>query len=199
MSTQTISPPDPSRTSFYVTDALYRQLLDDFEGWDRDEAEIADPALRDRAARLLYREARLLDRHRYDDWLALYAPECVYWVPGTPDGGDPRSEIAVTFDDRRRIEDRIYRIRTGFAWSQAPLSRTVRQISNVELFSGKRTGTHMVRSNFMITEFWGDEIRYLAGWTAHLLENAPDPWRITAKQVNLIDCDQCIRNLSILL
>ena len=39
------------------------------------------------------------------------------------------------FDDRRRLEDRVYRLRTGFAWSQAPASRTVRLITNVEVFA----------------------------------------------------------------
>ena len=65
----------------------------------------------------------------------MYAPECIYWVPGTPEAGDPRREIAISFDDRRRMEDRIYRLRTGYAWSQAPKSRTVRMVSNVEVFT----------------------------------------------------------------
>ena len=84
------------------------------------------------------REARLLDQLRYEDWLAMYAAECIYWVPSTPNAGDPRREISVMFDDRRRLEDRVYRLRTGFAWSQAPASRTVRLITNVEVFSTAR-------------------------------------------------------------
>ena len=57
---------------------------------------------------------------------------------GTPEAGDPRREIAISFDDRRRMEDRIYRLRTGYAWSQAPKSRTVRMVSNVEVFAAKQ-------------------------------------------------------------
>ena len=72
--------------------------------------------------------ARLLDALMFDEWLALYAGECIYWVPATPGGGDPRREVAISFDDRRRLEDRIYRLRTGYAWSQAPKSRTERTI-----------------------------------------------------------------------
>jgi hypothetical protein len=44
-------------------------------------------------------------------------PNAFYWVPATPQGGDPRREVAILFDDRRRMEDRIYRLRTGYAWS----------------------------------------------------------------------------------
>jgi 3-phenylpropionate/cinnamic acid dioxygenase small subunit len=129
----------------------------------------------------------------------MYAAECIYWVPSTPGAGDPRREISVMFDDRRRLEDRIYRMRTGFAWSQAPASRTVRLVTNVEAFATARDDTRMVRSNFLISEFWGDETRVLTGWTGHRVIRDSAGWKIQAKQVNLIDCDQSIRNPSIIL
>src|SRR5262249_55527384 len=145
------------------------------------------------------RGARLLHQLGYEDWLDLYMLECIYWVPSTPTAGDPRREIAVMFDDRRRLEDRIYRFRTGYAWSQAPASRTVRLITNVEVFATARDDTRMVRSNFLISEFWGDETRVLTGWAGHRVRRDTEAWKIQAKQVNLIDCDQSIRNPSIVL
>ena len=192
-------PLDPSRSSYYVTDALYRELIENFSGWQDDAYAITDLAARDEFRRLLEREARFLDQLRYDDWLAMYAAECIYWVPSTPKAGDPRCEIAIMFDDRRRLEDRIYRMRTGFAWSQAPASRTVRLVTNVEVFSTVRDDARMVRSNFLISEFWGDETRQLTGWAAHRLMRDHAGWKIQAKQVNLIECDQSIRNPSIIL
>jgi benzoate/toluate 1,2-dioxygenase beta subunit len=57
----------------------------------------------------------------------------------------------------------------------------------------------MLRSNFLISEFWGDETRVLTGWTGHRVVRNGEQWKIQAKQVNLIDCDQCIRNPSIIL
>ena len=191
--------PNPSRSSYYVDDALYRELIANFSDWQDDERAITDAATRDEFRRLLEREARLLDQLRYDDWLALYAPECIYWVPSTPNAGDPRREISVMFDDRRRLEDRIYRFRTGYAWSQAPASRTVRLVTNVEVFAAARDDSRMVRSNFLINEFWGDETRVLTGWAGHRLVRDGEGWKIQAKQVNLIDCDQSIRNPSIIL
>ena len=192
-------PLDPSRSSYYVTDAVYRELIENFSGWQDDAYAVTDVAVRDEFRRLLEREARFLDQLRYDDWLAMYAAECVYWVPSTPQAGDPRREIAIMFDDRRRLEDRIYRMRTGFAWSQAPASRTVRLVTNVEVFSTVRDDARMVRSNFLISEFWGDETRQLTGWAAHRVVRDHAGWKIQAKQVSLIECDQSIRNPSIIL
>jgi 3-phenylpropionate/cinnamic acid dioxygenase small subunit len=193
------SPPDPSRSSYYVTDAFYRELIANFSNWQEDARAVVDPAVREEFRRLIEREARLLDQLRYDDWLAMYTAECIYWVPSTPNAGDPRREIAVMFDDRRRLEDRVFRLSTGFAWSQAPASRTVRLITNVEVFSTARDDTRMLRSNFLISEFWGDETRVLTGWAGHRVVADDAGWKIQAKQVNLIDCDQSIRNPSIIL
>ena len=193
------APRDPSRSSYYVSDALYRELIANFSDWQDDARAVTDVAIRDEFRRLLEREARLLDQLRYNDWLGMYAPECVYWVPSTPKAGDPRREIAIMFDDRRRLEDRVYRLRTGFAWSQAPASRTVRLVTNVEVFATARDDARMLRSNFLISEFWGDATRVLTGWAGHRVVRDGQAWKIQAKQVNLIDCDQSIRNPSIIL
>ena len=190
---------DPSLSSYYVNDAFYRELVESFADWQRDELAIGDPSLRDLLRGLLEREARLLDQLRFDEWLALYTPECLYWVPTTPEGGDPRREVAISFDDRRRMEDRIFRLRTGYAWSQAPKSRTVRMISNVEVFATGRETVRMVRSNFLVSEFRVDGTRNLSGWCGHRLVQQGGQWLIAVRQVNLIDCDQNLRNPSIVL
>ena len=190
---------DPSVSSYYVNEQLYQSLIESFTDWQREELEIREPAARDQFRMLIEREARLLDQLRFDEWLAMYAPECIYWVPGTPEAGDPRREIAISFDDRRRMEDRIFRLRTGYAWSQAPKSRTVRMISNVEVFAAGNGTARMVRSNFLISEFRVDGTRFLSGWSGHRFVPAGERWHIEVRQVNLIDCDQNLRNPSIVL
>jgi benzoate/toluate 1,2-dioxygenase beta subunit len=190
---------DPSISSYYVNDAFYQELVDSFSDWQRDDLAIGDAVERDRFRILLEREARLLDQLRLDEWLEMYVPECIYWVPGTPGGGDPRREIAISFDDRRRLEDRIFRLRTGYAWSQAPKSRTVRMISNAEVFGTAQASVRMVRSNFLISEFRVDGTRFLSGWCGHRFICDAGSWRIQVRQVNLIDCDQNLRNPSIII
>jgi 3-phenylpropionate/cinnamic acid dioxygenase small subunit len=190
---------DPSRFSYYLSDAFYSELVNDFSNWQTEERAVQDPNERDRFRQLLEHEARLLDQMLFEDWLKLFTPECAYWVPATRDAGDPRREVAVTLDDRRRLEDRVFRFRTGYAWSQAPPSRTSRLISNAEVFTSSIQDQRMVRSNFILSEFWDGDIRMLAGWNGHRFRKIDNAWRISAKQVNLLNCDQCIRNPSVIL
>jgi len=190
---------DPSLSSHYISNEFYERLIADFSGWRREELESDDPVLRDSCRRLLEREARALEEVMLEDWLKLYAGECLYWVPASAGGGDPRREVAIAFDDRRRLEDRIYRLRLAHAWSQRPASRTVRLVSNVAVFATDTADQFMVRSSFVISEFWAEEKRYWAGWCGHRLRQKQDGWEILVKQVNLIDCDRNIRNPSIIL
>ena len=75
----------------------------------------------------------------------------------------------------------------------------MRLISNVEVFAAKQGDARMVRSNFLISEFRVDGTRYLTGWCGHRFTKTPHRWEIQARQVNLIDCDQNLRNPSIVL
>jgi 3-phenylpropionate/cinnamic acid dioxygenase small subunit len=179
----------------YVDESFYEELVRTFASWP--EKEIDDAGTREQCRMLVHREARLLDQGRFEDWLGMYSAQCIYWIPATP-GGDPRREVAIAFDDRRRLEDRIYRLRTGHAWSQAPASRTVRMVSNVEVLPLTKTRV-MVRSNFLIADFRAGETRYWSGWCGHRLGQRAGGYEIEVRQVNLVDCDQNLRNPSIVL
>lgn len=190
---------NPSRTSGYVDDAFYDKVVAAFTGWASDARRVGDGAVRAACEALLLAESRYLDTGAYEDWLGLFVAECAYWAPGSPGGGDPRREIAMWFDDRRQLEGRVYRLRTGYAWSQNPPSRTVRQLTNVEVFRGLDAASVMVRSNLVVHEFRGDAPRVLAGWCGHWLRPVDGVLRIVAKQVNLLQSDQPLRNPSLLL
>ncbi|MBT3991347.1 MAG: aromatic-ring-hydroxylating dioxygenase subunit beta [Rhodospirillaceae bacterium] len=190
---------DPSKTSHYIGNQYYADLVQNYSDWQGDDNEISDPILRESCRRFLEKEARLLESDRHDDWLGLYAPECLYWVPASVGGGDPRKEVAVAFDDRRRLEDRVFRLQNEYAWSQQPISRTVRLVSNVTVFACDEPSIVMVRSNFLITEFQAGDKRSYTGWSGHRLQDRDESWQILVKQVNLIDCDQNLRNPSIIL
>ena len=48
---------DPSLSSYYVTDALYQELVDAFADWQRDEHAVGDAGERDFFRALIEREA----------------------------------------------------------------------------------------------------------------------------------------------
>jgi len=72
-------------------------------------------------------------------------------------------------------------------------------VSNIEPFDSGVDGILMVRSNFLINEFRAGEGRTLAGWCGHRLRRAGDSFKILVKQVNLMECDQNLRNPSIII
>jgi benzoate/toluate 1,2-dioxygenase beta subunit len=186
---------DTSRYSYYVDPSFYEWLIADLAAWD--DAVPADPAVRAQCEALLFEEARLIDDGRFEDWLDLFTKDCLYWIPSTPGGGDPRREVSIAFDDRRRLEDRIYWLRTGYAYSQIPPSRTRRLITNIEVLRGGQSDEVRVRSNFVIFEFRNGRARSLAGWYAHLLRREAERWRIVVKRINLIDSEHGHENMTL--
>ena len=82
--------------------------------------------------RFLYHEARLLDEGQLDDWLALLTPDAYYWIPCNANDVDPTRHVSLIYDDRQHLEDRIWRIKSGWAHAQDPPSHTRRIVGNVE-------------------------------------------------------------------
>jgi benzoate/toluate 1,2-dioxygenase beta subunit len=72
-------------------------------------------------------------------------------------------------------------------------------ISSVEVFATTADAVRMLRSNFLISEFRVDGTRFLSGWCGHRVVREGGRWLIAVRQVNLIDCDQNLRNPSIVL
>src|SRR5712675_952214 len=68
----------------------------------------------------LYREARLMDGNAYDDWLSLWTDDALYSIPCNSDDADPSHHVMIVYDDRRMLEERIMRLKSGFARSQQP-------------------------------------------------------------------------------
>ena len=66
---------------------------------------------------LVYREAMLLDRRRWDDWIDLYTEDAMYWVPAWANEedttNDPDTQLNLIYlRNRGGLEDRVFRIET---------------------------------------------------------------------------------------
>lgn len=96
-----------------------------------EEAALLAPGIE-----LLSREAVYLDEKRWDEWLALYAVDCEFWVPTwTAEGNlttSPQTELSlIYYTARGALEDRIVRIRSGRSPAALPLPRTAHIVSNI--------------------------------------------------------------------
>lgn len=96
-------------------------------------------------AELLTREALLLDRGAYQEWLDLYTPDCVFWMPAWRDDGtqtqDPDRELSlIYYRGRRNLEDRVKRIQSGLSVASNVMPRVSHMIGNVlvEASDGQR-------------------------------------------------------------
>ena len=68
-------------------------------------------------------------------------------------------------------------------------------VSNVEVFATRqRRRRAWCARTILISEFRVDGTRYLSGWCGHRFVERNGRWEIAARQVNLIDCDQNLRN-----
>jgi benzoate/toluate 1,2-dioxygenase beta subunit len=86
-----------------------------------------------RCSQFVYEEAELLDRMEFDQWLDLFDEESVYWLPIDTTTSNPLDALNLIYDDRPRLRDRLARLQSGFAFSEAPASQTSHMLANLRL------------------------------------------------------------------
>ena len=134
----------------------------------------------------LYREARMLDERRFEEWLALFAEDGIYWIAAAPGQTDPIGEASIAYEGRQLLEVRVRRLRHPANYSDQPPARTRRVIGNVMVEGADRVA---VRSNFTLVEFRDDAQRLFAGEYVHDLRPMDDGFEIVRKRVDLLNCD----------
>lgn len=152
--------------------------------------------LRRRVENFLFHEAALLDASRWDEWLKLFAPEGMYWVPRTRDQQDPRQHVSLFWEDARLRSVRVRRLTNARNWSQQPPTFSVRMIGNLQLQSGEG-GEVKARSSFHMLESRAGQQRAFGGSLTHTLIEDPAGLRIRLKRVDLLNCDAVHENLQV--
>jgi 3-phenylpropionate/cinnamic acid dioxygenase small subunit len=146
----------------------------------------------------LYREARLMDEYAYDEWLALWTSDAHYWIPSHDDDTDPTQTVALIYDDRERLEERIARLKSGATQAQEPKSRLRRLIANVEIMADAPEAV-VVRANFCLMVSHHRQQQLVAGHTIHTLRPHSDGFKIAAKKVILVNNEASIDNFTFLI
>jgi benzoate/toluate 1,2-dioxygenase subunit beta len=156
----------------------------------------ADPSVdtltRGEVEDLLHEEAARLDDRRFDEWLELFTQDARYWLPMGVE--EPEREPSLIYDDRARMEERVFRLMDTPAYAQMPPSRTQHDVTNVRVLSVEggrvRAACHLVVHEVRI----GDPSqvglatpRSVPGRCEYTLRRAADgAWRIEEKIVRLL-------------
>ena len=144
----------------------------------------------------VYREARLLDEGRFEEWLNLFAEDGVYWMPLERGQTDARLQTSLMHEDKLLLRIRVERLSGVRTYSQQPPSRChhLLQQPEVEAFSPE-DGRYRVRTAFHYVETRGDEQILLAGWATHELVDSAGGLRIALKRVDLVNSDAAFGNI----
>ena len=150
---------------------------------------MADLLSLDEASHILFAEALALDEQRWDDWLALYTDDAVFWVPSWTDehhlAVDPDRELSLMYYSARvGLADRVMRVRSGLSVASKVLPRTVHALGNV---MWAKNG--VLSSVFQVASYdlKSRSTHVYFGRYEHVLRNVGGQWRIASKKVILMN------------
>lgn len=139
-----------------------------------------------RAEAFLYREAEILDRADYEEWLTLFDDDCTYSVPSTDiPGAEPGTGLFLINDDHQRLSGRVTRMMSQDAHADYPHPRTRRLITNVRAECDRNTSLVHVRANFLIYTLRVGNVFQFVGEYRYVLRDRGDSFTIHSRRANL--------------
>ena len=144
------------------------------------------------AEALVHLEARLLDDRRYDEWVALFADDCLYWAPVSLEMASPRDGPSHFRDDIQVLRARTHRLLNPRAFAAEPPPRTAHVVSGIAVAPD---GDEIVATSSQIMLEWRDRGHYEAdqrlfgGRVTHRLRRTTDGLRIALKRIDLINAE----------
>ncbi len=159
---------------------------------------LADVVRHYEISQFLFREARLQDEHRFQEWEALWTEDAIYWVPANGEDIDPERDMSILYDNRSRIGLRIRQYLTGKRYSQLPASRLRRVIGNIEMLGDEEGGTR-VTANMLLYESHRRGQIVWAARNEYLLRKVDGEWRMAFKKVALVNNDAPLTTMAFLI
>ncbi|WP_158213358.1 aromatic-ring-hydroxylating dioxygenase subunit beta [Pigmentiphaga sp. NML080357] len=145
------------------------------------------------AAEFLYREALLLDRQRFDDWVGLYADDAVYWIPAWKSEhqptDNPDTELSLLYcASRSALVDRVWRLTSNLSVASMPLARTSHSVTNVlvERAEGDCVEVCSSWSSHVYNPKYKSQHVYFGSYE-HTLRREDAGWKIARKKIMLLN------------
>lgn len=148
-----------------------------------DSATLERVILQQDVEQFLYKEARLLDERRLEEWLELLAEELHYWMPmrrnikfGDWDLEFTSSETEINWFDEGKdiLAGRIRQINTGVHWPEEPVSRFEHLVSNVEVVGAEGDEIRVNSKFHCYQNRLQDEVNQWVGRREDLLRRDPE-------------------------
>jgi len=121
------------------------------------DAEKVSADLQHEIEQFYYREATLLDRRHFDEWLSMLDEDLRYFMPlrrnrmnrfeSTEFSSD--NDFASFDDSYKMIKGRIRKLKTDVSWSENPASKTRHVISNIIITPCQTSDTYEVDTAFI--------------------------------------------------
>ncbi|MEE9272723.1 MAG: aromatic-ring-hydroxylating dioxygenase subunit beta [Robiginitomaculum sp.] len=144
----------------------------------------------------IYAEARMIDEQKFDDWLALYSEDCIYWMPLEYGQTEEHLATSLMYEDKLLLTVRVERLNGERTFSQRPKSRCHHLLQSPQILN--ITGDIIkTKTSFHYSESRLDEQFFLVGWIEHTLQKTNDGFQIVRKQVNLINPESAHRNIQL--
>lgn len=161
---------------------------------------MTEPTLLAGIEQFIFREVRLLDERRFEDWMTLFTDDGYYWVPTRHGQASPQEAASLFFDDRNTMRARVTRLAHPDTHIQAPESRTVHIVSNVEVAPGAPADDAVtVHAAFLMAEYRVGEPRQYAGRYEYRLRRDAAGYRIAMKKAVLVNCNASFTAMAVYL
>jgi len=133
----------------------------------------------------LYQQSELLDNKKWQDWIDLFTPDGIYWMPPDRSYKTWDGQPAIFAEDKNLMEVRMRRVLHPDAWSQRPLWETNHVVSNVVITKNSPKGNLVVKSRFHMMELRRDDVRHFAGSYFHKLKKTKKGYAIQLQRVDM--------------
>src|SRR5580704_6236382 len=130
----------------------------------------------------VFHEARLIDQHRFEEWLDLFADDGCYWMPLEWGQTDPRLTTSLMYEDKLLLKIRVERLKGDRTFSQKPGSRCHHLLQTPQIdHRDEAENRYQTWTPVHYVETRGDEQMLLAAWMTHHLAVEDGAIRIKLK------------------
>ncbi len=150
--------------------------------------------------RFVYREARLIDEKRLDEWHELFAEDALYWMPLERGQTDPHSHTSLYCEDKFLLKVRIERLKNPLSHSQQQPSFCQHVLQRPQVVNRDADSNECsLRTPFVYLETRRDEQFVLGGVAYHDLRREEGDLRIAVKRIELLNRDAALPSIQLFL